>query len=70
MKIHAWVMAAALSLLSPYLLAADDSAEVQAEAKCTAWAKEDGIQKDEMEEYMAECVAEQLAGAHEASSQN
>ncbi len=70
MKIHTWIMAAALSLLSPYLLAADDSAEAQAEAKCNAWAIEDGIQKDEMEEYMAECITEQLAATQEAATQN
>jgi hypothetical protein len=65
MKIYARTLAVGLTLLSPHLLAADNAAEAAARAQCATWANEDGILQEDMEQYMADCVAEQLTAQQE-----
>jgi len=54
-----------LGIASPGLFAADTT---EAEAQCAQWAKEDGVEKDEMAQYMADCVADQTAQAESTTS--
>lgn len=58
-------LALGLSGLSPMLFAADP-ATAEAEARCAQWAQEDGVKEEEMEQYMADCVADQLGGQQAA----
>jgi hypothetical protein len=60
MKLLAKTLALVLGIASPGLFAADAA---EAEAQCAQWAKEDGVQKDEMAQYMADCVADQMTQA-------
>lgn len=67
MKMLAGTLAITLGLLSPCLFAADAA---EARAQCAQWAKEDGVDKEELEQYMADCVADQLANADDSSPQD
>ena len=60
MKLLAVTLALVLGGASPCLFAADAT---EAEALCARWAKEDGVEPGELEQYMTECVAEQLSFA-------
>jgi len=65
MNVRATILILALGALSPSLFAADAA---EAKAMCAQWAKEDGVEKDEMAQYMADCVADQVALAEPATS--
>ena len=60
MKLLAGTLALVLGIASPCLFAADAA---EAEAMCARWAKDDGVEPGEMEQYMTECVAEQMSFA-------
>jgi hypothetical protein len=67
MKISAvaLAMALALALSVPGVFAADAD---EAEAQCRQWAKEDNVAQDELAQYVADCVADQMAAANESAS--
>lgn len=66
-RVIAMTLALGFGASSPLLLAADP-AEAEAQAKCAQWAQEDGVKEEEMDQYMADCVADQLGGQEAAPS--
>ena len=67
MKLLAGTLVLVLGFASPCLFAAD-AAKAEAEAMCARWAKEDGVEPGELEQYMTECVAEQMSFAEGGAS--